>query len=140
MLMRGVVIPIALALAVMGTSSALADETQRQERMRPVPAGFVLTEAHIARLKSALNLNAVQARHWPGVEAALRDFIRGQGVQPRSTPGFWRYAGVYSAHAVNVSRLLSAAAPLIETLDDAQKREVIKLARAIGLRAIPASF
>jgi hypothetical protein len=35
---------------------------------------------------------------------------------------------------------MSAAAPLIKTLDDGQKREAINLARAIGITTVPASF
>jgi zinc resistance-associated protein len=139
--MRSAAIAGAVALAVMGMSSALADDERgRGELTQPARAGFVLTEAHIVRLKSALNLNAVQARYWPAVEAALRNFMRRQVAEVRGSRGFLQFAGAYSYHAASVSRLMSAAAPLIKTLDDGQKREAINLARAIGITAIPVSF
>jgi len=139
--MRIAAIAGALALTVTGMSSALADDARgRGEWTRPSRAGFVLTEAHIARLKSVLNLNAVQARYWPAVEAALRHFMRRQVSEVRSSRGFLQFAGAYSYHAASMSRLMSAAVPLIKTLDDGQKREAISLARAIGITAIPVSF
>ena len=132
--MRNAAIAGALALAVMGMSSALADDARgRGEWTRPARAGFVLTEAHVARLKSVLNLNAVQARYWPAVEAALRDFMRRQVPEMRGSRGFLQYAGAYSYHAASMSRVMSAAMPLIKTLDEEQKREAINLARAMGL-------
>jgi hypothetical protein len=139
--MRVAAIAGALALAVMGMSSALADETRgRKELTRPARAGFVLTEAHIARLKSVLNLNAVQARYWPAVEAALREFMHRQAYAVRGSGGFLQFAGAYSYHAASLGRVMAAARPLIQTLDNEQKREAVNLARAIGLSAIPVSF
>jgi hypothetical protein len=131
----------ALALAVTGMSSALADETRgRGELTQPTRAGFVLTEAHIARLKNVLNLNAFQARYWPAVEAALRDFIHRQAYAVRGSGGFLQYAGAYSYHAASLGRVMAAARPLIQTLDNEQKREALNLARAMGLQSIPVSF
>jgi zinc resistance-associated protein len=141
--MRKAAIAGALALATMGMSSALADDVQgRGEWTRPTTqAGFVLTESHIARLRSVLNLNAAQERYWPAVEAALRNIMRQQASwAERGSRGFLQFAGAYSYQAAGFNRLMSAALPLIKTLDEGQKREAMSLARAIGIQAIPVSF
>lgn len=140
--MRNTALASAVALAMMGASFATADELPgRAEWTRPVAqAGFVLTEAHIARLKSALNLTPMQARHWPAVEAALRNIVRLQ-AEARSARGFLDFRSRHQhEHALSMSRLMAAAMPLIRTLDDGQKREALKLAQAMGLRGVPASF
>src|SRR5712692_2605902 len=66
-----------VALAMISSSLVLAQETQARNAFRPAAhAGFVLTDAHIARLKAVLRLTPAQEKYWPPLEAALRDIVR----------------------------------------------------------------
>jgi hypothetical protein len=95
---------------------------------------FVLNDAQIASIKDRLKLTPAQHRHWPAVEAALRGLAwprtARKGERPKIDP-----------NSRDVQRLKSAAAALMEYLDDAQKREVRVLAHLIGLsRVVAAEF
>jgi hypothetical protein len=121
-----------LALAVGGFSSAFADDlaTGSGPRFRPAAARVVLTNAHIARIKSVLKLNAQQETLWPPVEAALREIIRKQ--RGTSASG--------EIEPAQLQRLGAAAYPLIMSLGEDQKRSAMVLARAMGLEKLASSF
>jgi zinc resistance-associated protein len=97
---------------------------------------FVVTDSHIARLKAMLKLTDSQERHWPAVEAALRQFARQQARDEAASAGFVQRlrteAAGLATQTVALNRVVSAARPLIKTLDEEQKREALKLARALG--------
>ncbi|MGE3986444.1 Spy/CpxP family protein refolding chaperone [Pseudorhodoplanes sp.] len=103
-------------------------------------------EAGIARFKAALRLTPAQERHWPRVEAALRS-IAGEGDRQQvadasGNPGFFRRVGARATEmamsASSMRRLVSAAQPLVRSLDENQKREAITLARAMGFGSLAA--
>ncbi len=101
-------------------------------------------EGGIAKFKSALRLTPEQARHWPRVEAALREVARDSGRSDagETEPGFLSKVGARATgmamSAASMRRLVSAAQPLVRTLDDDQKREAMMLARAMGFGQIAA--
>lgn len=105
-------------------------------------------EAGIARFKAALRLTPGQERHWPRVEAALRliasENDRQQVADASPEPGFFRRVGVRAAElamsAASMRRLVSAAQPLVRTLDENQKREALTVARAMGFGSLAARF
>ena len=134
----------ATALATIGTSLASADSFARPVAFRPAAHGATLTSARIAHFKSMLRLSPEQERHWAPVEAALRSMIR----QSRHTSsgfdhtaeGTGRGSSGPGIDPSQLHRLGSAAMPLIMTLDDGQKREVRRVARAMGLAHVASMF
>jgi zinc resistance-associated protein len=103
-------------------------------------------EAGIARFKAALRLKPEQQKHWPRVEAALRSIANdGDKVEVADAqPGFIRRtvnrASELAMNASSVRRLVSAAQPLVKTLDEDQKREALTLARSMGFGQLAARF
>lgn len=131
----------------MGTISFAGAETwpePRQHHERAANhAGAVIREAHIARLRTALNLTAEQQRYWVPVESALRALARQQardeaaaGIVQRMSDKAKTLAGT----AVQLRRLASAAAPLIRVLDEGQKRNAMSFAHSAGFGHLAAAF
>lgn len=112
----------------------------------PAKADAGRIEAGIARFKAALRLTPSQERHWPRVEAALRTVVnegdRQQVADASGNPGFFRQVGARATEmAMNASsmrRLVSAARPLVNSLDQDQKRDAVQLARAMGFGSLAA--
>lgn len=123
------------ALALFGSIASPA-------RAEPSPR----LEAGIARFKAALRLTPAQERHWPRVEAALRSIAsegdRQQLADASGQPGFFRRVGTRATEmalsAASMRKLVSAAQPLVKSLDEDQKREAITLARAMGFGSLAA--
>lgn len=135
----------AIALAVAGSSLVSAETIRRNATpgFRPAAragsAGFVLTSARIARIKSVLRLTAEQERHWPPVEAALRAIMRHQvRAESGGDDAVHPVAGAVDAGLLR--RLSSVAMPLIMSLGDDQKRNAFAVARSMGLAEVAASF
>jgi hypothetical protein len=107
------------------------------------PAGPVVKEAHIARLKTTLNLTAEQRPLWAPVEAALRDIAR-QSRDEASAGGvvqrFSDRASSVAGNAMRLRRLAVAARPLIAALDDSQRRDALTLARHFGFERFVTAF
>lgn len=105
-------------------------------------------QAGIARFKAALRLTPAQEKHWPRVEAALRVIANEGDREPvtdaSAQPGFFRRVGARATEmamgAASMRRLVSAAQPLVKSLDDSQKREALTLARAMGFGSLAARF
>lgn len=100
-------------------------------------------ESGIARFKSALRLTPEQERHWPRVEAALRAISRDRDAETGERGMLTRIgsrAADIALSAVAVKRLVSAAQPLMRTLDDEQKSKAMTLARAMGFGSVAARF
>lgn len=136
----------ALALT-MGMSFAaaetLGDPGAQYERGSAGHGGPVVKEAHIARLRAALNLTPEQQKYWGPVEAALRALARSQareeasaGLMQRMSDKATRMAGT----AVHVKRLVSAAGPLVRMLDDNQKRSAVSFAQSAGFGHLASAF
>ena len=92
----------------------------------------VVTEGKIARLRGALRLTGEQIQHWRPVEAALRAAIReqreNQGLVQKVRDRVSHYAG----SAMALQRAMSAAGPLIASLDERQRESGRSALRSMG--------
>lgn len=93
----------------------------------------VVTEGKIARLRAALRLTGEQLKHWHPVEAALRAAIREQ----RAEHGGWVHkvreqVSGYAGSAMALQRAISAAGPLIASLDERQRESGRNALRSMG--------
>jgi hypothetical protein len=135
--MRKAVFAGALALAMVGPllvsehgfgpSSASAQESASQ---------VVVTEGKIARLRASLRLKAEQLQHWRPVEAALRAAMRPQYAEASANDGWvhkvrTRVRG-YAGNAMALQQAMSAAGPLIASLDENQRASGRNALRAMG--------
>ena len=131
--MRKAVFAGAVALAMMGP--LLVSE----RGLGPSPASaqeVVVTESKIARLRSALRLTAEQMQHWRPVEAALRAAMRPQYAEATQNDGWvekvrTRVRG-YASNAMALQQAMSAAGPLIASLDERQRASGRSALRAMG--------
>jgi len=101
--------------------------------------GVVVTEAKIARLKSALRLTPAQESHWRSVEASLRahlsqvgDEVADSGIVQRARARLARW----TLNATAMQRIRGAAAPLISSLDETQKRSGMAAIRSMGVASL----
>jgi hypothetical protein len=106
-----------------------------QETRADQPPKAETPGAQVARIKTALRLTREQERYWPPVEAALRDIV---AQMPHDTGR--RAASPPPVDQGRVERLTSAAMPLIMTFDEAQKREVRRIARNMGLENVASAI
>jgi hypothetical protein len=90
--------------------------------------GALFTDAQIASIKSRLKLTSRQMRHWPAVEAALRDLNWQDKRGGRRSKDH-----LLTLEASKVQQLNVAAKPLMDSLTEEQKREVRTLAHVVGL-------
>ena len=124
----------ALTLTMGITSFAAADDTmgapqahqQMQQERVAGHGGPVIREAHIARLRSALNLKP---------EQQARDDAGG-GFVSRVSDKATAMAGT----AVQLRRLASAAGPLIRALDENQKNSAMSVVHSSGFGHLAAAF
>jgi hypothetical protein len=93
----------------------------------------VVTEAHIAYIKQALQLTPGQQPYWLPVEAALRSLTQSQA---RSSGGLLSFAGDMDA----LRRVAATATPLLRMLRPAQKQNAIMAARAMGFSHLVAAL
>lgn len=127
--MRKAVFAGAVALAMMGPlfvsergigpSSASAQDV-------------IVTEGKIARLRSALRLTGEQLAHWRPVESALRAAIREQRENAGLVQKVRDHVSSYAGSAMAIQRAMSAAGPLIASLDENQKRSGASALRSMG--------
>ena len=107
-------------------SHPLVQALQSVERVRLPPPraanrNWVFSDSQIASVKSRLRLTAEQEKHWPAMEAALRELAWEQGRNGSTL------------NAQGVQRLTEVAEGFLAQLNDAQKREVRVLANVAGL-------
>src|SRR5262249_7926656 len=100
-------------------------------------------DARIAAVHAGLALNADQEKSWPAFEQALREISKlriarmtaaRDEQQPQATDPIERLqkrADAMTTHGAALKRLADAAAPLYKSLDDAQKRRFVILARVM---------
>jgi hypothetical protein len=96
-------------------------------------------EARIAALHAGLALSADQEKSWPSFEQALRELSKmrlerlagARDRQPSADPieRLQRRADAMTTRGAALKRLADAAAPLYQSLDDAQKHRFAILAR-----------
>jgi len=130
--MKKAVFAGALALAMMGP--LLVSEKGFGPSTASAQESVVVTEGKIARLRAALRLTGEQLQHWRPVEAALRAAIREQ--RSEQNEGFVQKvrarARDYASGAAALHQALSAAGPLIASLDDKQKQSGRNALRSMG--------
>jgi hypothetical protein len=135
-----------IALVISGSTGAFAQTPTVQASYRvasQAPSGEM--DSGIARFKAALRLTPDQEKHWPRVESALREIARNsdqaEGSEQR---GMLRRIGSRATEmvlsAAAMKRLVSAAQPLMKTLDQEQKSKAMQLARAMGFGSVAARF
>jgi hypothetical protein len=101
-------------------------------------------EARIAALHAGLQLNPDQEKSWPPFEQALREIAkmrieRLSSARDEQTPAspierLQRRAEAMTTRGAALKRLADAAAPLYQSLDDAQKHRFAMLARFVRPR------
>ncbi len=101
-------------------------------------------DARIAALHAGLRLTADQEKSWPSFEQALRDFAKiridriaaARDRQPSANPieRLQRRADAMATRGAALKRLADTAAPLYQSLDDAQKQRFAMLARFLRPR------
>jgi hypothetical protein len=131
--MRKAVFASAVALAMVG--SLLVSE----KGFGPAPAAaqdVVVTEGKIARLRSALRLSGEQLQHWRPVEAALRAAIREQREAHGLVQKVRERVSDYAGSAMALQRAMSAAGPLIASLDERQRESGRNAIRSMGVASM----
>jgi zinc resistance-associated protein len=146
-----VVLTLAGATVVGAQQGPAPAEQQPFERWQPSAEDVnALTDARLAGLKAGLRLTPAQEQHWPAVERAIRDAARARFdrfAARRSAPPvrdpierLRQRADAMSARADTLKRLADAAAPLYQSLDEAQKRRFAMLARMAGAHRVGPRF
>ena len=74
-----------LALAMLGFLSIVPAVAANERAELPVERSQTAATIDIARIKNVLRLSAEQERHWPAVEAALRNLARQQQARSEET-------------------------------------------------------
>ena len=111
--------------------------SEQSERPKLSPEDFAaLTDARVAALKAGLKLTPEQEKNWPAVEAAIREGgkaraaryeewrkLKHEGAEGRrnAIEVMQLRAKSMQDRATRLTALASAAKPLYESLDDAQK-------------------
>jgi hypothetical protein len=116
--------------------TAAIEQIKRAVNLPRLDRDGVLTDAHIASIKSLLNLTLDQEQHWAAVETELREMARRHAeLKQESAEGKRSKAGVLAELA---QRLYWAAGPLVLSMREDQKQEIRRLARAMGLAQVAA--
>jgi zinc resistance-associated protein len=134
-----------IALVISGSTGAFAQSPTVQASYRAQAHASGELESGLARFKAALRLTPEQEKHWPRVESALREVVRNtDGAGEGDQRGMLRRIGSRATEmvlsAAAMKRLISAAQPLMKTLDEDQKSKAIQLARAMGFGSVAARF
>jgi hypothetical protein len=141
----------AIALAAAGAALINLPATARAaEPVSELRTDVALSDSEISRIKDKLNLTAEQERLWGPFAAALRDVARQRARheqlarQAEAPAGAVQRAAqraqAMAGGAVSYKRLASAAAPLIKSLDETQRRDALNMARAYGFEHLAAAF
>ncbi len=137
--MKQILLAGVLALAALGILSAPSESSANEL----AGVSTQLTAAvDIARVKRVLQLTPQQEAYWPPVEAALRDIARRQ-AQAEPAGLVRRISHRVVSVVLNgaaVTRLASAARPLIAVLRDDQKQGAMVLAQEMGLGPVLAAL
>ena len=139
--MRKFVLAGVFAIVTLGSSAVLTPELAGPAHAQ----GVVITEGHIATLKSALNLTPAQERHWAPVANALRALARQSNAGEEEQSDGWaqrarRKVASVGASAAGLRRVMASARPLIRALDSEQKQQAIALARSLGIHSIASAM
>jgi hypothetical protein len=136
------------ALSISGASLACAQPAPPGDapRWRPnAEDAAALTDARVAALRTGLKLSAEQEKHWPAVEAAIRELGKQRaermtarrnarsGDKPPPRPDaierLRRSADAMASRGAALKQLAEAAEPLYKILDEGQKHRFAMLMR-----------
>lgn len=128
---------VALTMALTAVST-LAQTTGKATETRPrtqASNDIVVTELHIILIKSVLNLQPSQLPHWAPLETALHDLARSQAAAAETDNGEKPRNRVAEGKAVmaRIKQIAVAAGPLLKSLDELQRRNLLGLARKAEL-------
>ena len=137
-----------VALAISGASLAYAQATPPADAPRWRPSAedaAALVDARIAALRTGLKLTTEQEKHWPAVEAAMRDLAKQRmdrmqarraargdnrsADRPDALERLRRGADAMSTRGAALKQFADAAEPLYKTLDEGQKHRFALLLR-----------
>ena len=132
------------ALAIAGATLAYAQQgpggRDIAPRWRPSAEDIsAFGDARIAALHAGLKLSAEQEKSWPAVESALRDLAKQRSAWFTARASADRpkdpierlalRADVMTKRGAALKKLADAAGPLYKSLDEAQQRRFVVLAR-----------
>lgn len=137
------------ALVLASGSLAVAQSGPRTDMRRGQPTVEdigAMVDAHVAFIRARLRLTAEQEKHWPAVEAALRELAKERAAriserrasretaagtsQPDVIARMRQNADTMLTRAGGQKKLADAAEPLYKSLDDNQKQRLAMLLRA----------
>ena len=137
----------ATALAIAGSALAYAapgpDGRDHAKRWRPNAEDIAAYgDARLAALRAGLKLSAEQEKNWPAVEAAYKGLTsqrserfaaRASADKPKGPIDRMAARGeTMESRGAALKKFADAAKPLYDSLDDAQKRRFVVLARLGG--------
>ncbi len=138
------------ALVIAGGSLAVAQSGGRTDGPRNQPTAEAITamvDARVARIKTRLRLTSEQEKHWPAVEAAIRDLAKERAArmserrasrdaagttQPNAIERMRRGADAMSVRAASLKKLADVTEPLYKSLDETQRLRLGALLRVSG--------
>jgi LTXXQ motif family protein len=129
-----------------GIAFAAADDQQEQHSRFTAEDRAAFLDARIAALKAGLELNAGQEKNWPTLETAIRDLAKERAERMKAwrekrdeeqdvdaMERLTRMSDRLENRAADIKKLETAAKPLYDSLDDAQKRRFgVLLAATLG--------
>ena len=143
--MKRVLLASALALASVSLSPAFADsigsEVEKGAHLSERSA-LIISEAQIARFKTALKLTPAQEQLWTPIEVELRQITR-TGQRSESEGIVQRIRSRFRTIVLDVAalrRLGDVARPLLMSLDDEQKQRGLQVARTMGMSSLASIF
>jgi zinc resistance-associated protein len=148
----------AAAMVILGSSAVYAQDraapasgARDVARWQPsVEDISAFTDARVAALKAGLKLTPEQEKNWPAFEQAYRDLAKARADQTRTfreqrqsnqagtdyLSRLQRRADALIARGNALKSFAAAAAPLYQSLDEAQKHRFAALSRAMGPRHV----
>lgn len=149
--MKKTIIAAAAAALLASVTFGLAAPNFRGDGPRPTPAQMAenagaMSDARIAALKAGLRMTPDQEKLWPGVEAALRELSqeridrrterfeqkaekKADDERPNPIERMRERADAMIERGDTLKKLVAAADPLYQSLDDSQKHRFNRLFR-----------
>jgi hypothetical protein len=128
-----------VVLATTGITCVSAQEYQAASYESGASRGPAVTAGHIARLKAALKLTAAQMHYWPAVESALRGLVH-RTSRDRSADGIARRVAAAAVDANAIRRVAAAARPLINSLDEKQRQDGMRVINSLGFSSLASAL
>jgi hypothetical protein len=134
LLIAAAVAALALPTVSVGALADPREEACEHHEISPEDQA-AFTDARVAALKAGLKLTSAQEKHWPALEAALRDAAKAHAARAaqwrekckedhehRNLIDMLRFGATsLSARGAELGKIADAAKPLYDSLEDAQK-------------------